>query len=326
MRMMKAWVLERWGSLDDLVLKDVARPAAGEGTVIVRVSKAALNFADGIAARGRYQVKIQPPFVLGSEIAGVVAEAPLGSGFGPGDRVLAQVPAGAFGEYCPVETGRLVRLPDELSFADAAALPVSYTTAHVGLFGKGRLQQGETVLIHAAAGGLGIAATQLAAWRGARVIATAGSEEKCRLALDNGANHAINYRDAQWSERVKALAPDGVDMVFDPVGGETSLLSIRQLAWGGRLMLAGFASGAPAQLPANHLLVKAASAIGVFWSFDKEAAIVSAIQKQLVELAIDGHVRPHLWRLIDLADLRQGMSALESGETTGKVIINVAEI
>jgi NADPH:quinone reductase len=326
MRMMKAWVVERWGSLDDLVLKDIPRPKAGDDTVVVRVSKAALNFADGIAVRGRYQVKIQPPFVLGSEIAGVVAEASPGSGYSPGDRVLAQVAAGAFGEYCPVETSRLVRLPDELPFAAAAALPVSYTTAHVGLFAKGNLKGSETVLVHAAAGGLGLAATQLATWRGARVIATAGSDEKCRLALDSGAAHAINYRDAQWPERVRELAPDGVDMVFDPVGGETSLLSIRQLAWGGRLMLAGFASGAPAQLPANHLLVKAASAIGVFWSFDKEAAIVSAIQKQLVELAIDGHVRPHLWRLIDLADLRQGMSALESGETTGKVIINVAEI
>lgn len=325
MQMMKAWVVERWGSLDDLVLKAIPRPGAAEGSPVVRVSKAGLNFADGIAVRGRYQVRIEPPFVLGSEIAGVIEEAPPGCGYAPGDRVMAQVPAGAFGEYCAVETSRLVRLPEALGFADAAALPVSYTTAHVGLFAKGQLRQGETILIHAAAGGLGIAATQLARWCGARVIATAGSDEKCSLALENGAEHAINYRDEEWPERVKALAPEGVDMVFDPVGGETSLLSIRRLAWGGRLMLAGFASGAPASIPANHLLVRAASAIGVFWSFDNEAATISAIQKQLVDLAVDRHVRPHLWRLVDLYNLKHGLEALESGRTSGKVILNVSE-
>lgn len=323
--MMKAWVVERWGSLDDLVLKNVQRPEASDGSVVVRVSKAGLNFADGIAVRGRYQVKVETPFVLGSEIGGVVEEALPGSGYARGDRVMAQVPIGGFAEYCTVETSRLVRLPDALGFASAAALPVSYTTAHIGLFAKGQLRQGETILIHAAAGGLGIAATQLARWRGARVIATAGSDEKCSLALENGAEHAVNYRDEEWPERVKALAPEGVGMVFDPVGGEISLLSIRRLAWGGRLMLAGFASGAPASIPANHLLVKAASAIGVFWSFDKEAAAISAIQKQLVDLAVEGHVRPHLWQSVGLDDLKQGLEALEGGKTSGKVILNVSE-
>lgn len=320
---MKAWVVERFGSHDDLVLKDIPIPDAGNDQILVRVSAAGLNFADSISLSGRYQVRIPPPFVLGSEVAGVVANAPIDSGFSAGDRVLAQVPSGAFAEYCLVEPARLVRLPPELDFRQAVALPVSYTTAYVGLFEKGALVAGETVLIHAAAGGIGIAATQLAKWCGARVIATAGSDEKCALAAANGADHVINYREATWTERVAELAPDGVDVVVDPVGGDTTLQSLRLLAWGGRLLLIGFASGNIPSLPANRLLVKAISAHGIYWSFERQGALIAGIQQKLVDLCCAGHLRPHIGRSLAMSKLKAGMSELDGGRTTGKVVLDV---
>lgn len=320
----KAWVVERFGSHDDLVLKDVPLPRATTGSVLVKVVAAGLNFADSIAVSGRYQVQIPPPFILGSEIAGEVVEARAGSGFSRGERVVAQVPAGAFAEYCAIEAARLIRLPLQLGFAQAAALPVSYTTAYVALLEKGALAAGETVLIHAAAGGVGIAATQVAKWRGARVIATAGSDEKCALAKANGADHVINYRDADWLDQVRALAPDGVDAVVDPVGGDVTLESLRLLVWGGRLLLIGFASGTVPALPANRLLVKAISAHGIFWSFERQSARIAEIQQQLVELCSAGALRPHIGISVPMADLKVGMAALDGGRTTGKVVMNVA--
>lgn len=322
---MKAWVVERWGSLDDLTLLEVPQPEATPGSVLVKVSKAGLNFADGIAVRGRYQVKIEPPFILGSEFAGTVVEGGSDYGFEPGDRVMAQVPCGAFAEFCVTEPRRLVRLGPGLDFAAAVALPISYTTAFVGLVVKGELKAGQWVLIHAAAGGLGYAATQVAKWRGARVIATAGSAEKCALVAANGADHVINYRDGDWQEQVAALALEGIDLVLDPIGGETSLKSLRLLTWGGRLLLAGFAGGAPASIPANHLLVKARSAIGVYWSFEREEAAIASIQNQLVELASTGVLRPYIGSLIGMEELKPGLIALESGNTTGKVVLHVSD-
>lgn len=321
---MKAWVVERFGSHDDLVLKDVPVPPAAAGTVLVKVVAAGLNFADGIVVSGRYQVQIPPPFILGSEIAGEVVEAPAESGFSPGERVLAQVPAGAFAEYCAVEAARLIRLPPQLGPAPAAAIPVSYTTAYVALLEKGALAAGETILIHAAAGGVGIAATQLAKWRGARVIATAGSEEKCAIARSNGADHVIYYGDADWPAQVRALAPGGVDAVVDPVGGDVTLQSLRLLGWGGRLLLIGFASGTIPAIPANRLLVSAISAHGVFWSFERQGPRIAEIQRQLVELCGAGTLRPHIGCSVPMSDLKAAMAALDGGRTTGKVVMNVA--
>lgn len=321
---MRAWVVERHGSSDDLSLNTVAAPACAEGSVLVHVDKAGLNFADGIALGGRYQVKINPPFILGSELAGTVVEAASGTGFVPGDIVMAQVASGAFAEYCLVDAARLIRLPAGMDLAQAAALPISYTTAYVALMAMAGLEPGQTVLIHAAAGGVGIAATQLARSAGAHILATAGSAEKCALAAANGADHVFNYREEGWAGRIGAVAPDGIDVIIDPVGGDITLKSLRMLAWGGRLMLVGFASGDIPSIPANRLLVKAASAQGVFWSFDRAPAQIAEIQRNLVELCARGEVRPLIGGLLPMEDLKAGMASLESGQTTGKIILDVA--
>jgi NADPH:quinone reductase len=320
---MRAWVVERWGTFDDLVLKDIDVPVLRPGEVLVRVEKAALNFADGIALRGNYQVKVPPPFVLGTEVAGVVVDANDSPDVREGDRVAAQVWSGAYGEYCAVERHRLIRLPDVMSFSDAAALPVSYTTAYVGLFTRGELSAGEIVLIHAAAGGVGMAATQLARSAGARVIATAGSAEKCAIAHENGADHVINYRDGDWVAAVKQLAPKGVNLVFDPVGGEMTNASLRVIGWGGRLMIVGFASGKIADIPANRLLVKAISARGVYWGFETDGDRIAAIQEDLIDRHTDGRIKPRIGGSVPFAELKAGLAALEAGQTSGKIILDM---
>lgn len=320
---MKAWVIEKFGSFDDLVLKEVPTPAATPGRVLVRVRMAGLNFADGVALRGHYQVRITPPYVLGSELSGEVVDAGGCAGFSPGDRVAAQVPCGSYGEYLLVEPERLVKLPGAVDFAQGAALLISYTTAHVALFSRGGLKKGETVLVHAAAGGAGLATTQLAHHAGARVIATAGSDDKCALAAANGADHVLNYRAAPWVDAVRAIAPDGVDLVFDPVGGDTTLDSVRVMGWGGRLMIVGFAGGGPAAIPANRLLVKSLSALGVFWSFERDTDAVRAIQAELVGLCAEGGIRPHIGGIVPMADLHQGLHALEERRTSGKLVLDL---
>lgn len=318
---MQAWTVLDWGTPEDLRFGPTPTPQPGPGEVLVQVRAAGLNFADSLMIAGKYQVKPTPPFVLGAELAGVVVAAAPGSAFKPGDRVAAQVWTGGFGEYCVVEEYRLIRLAEQLSFAEGAALPVSYTTSHVALFHDGGLRPGQTVLVHAAAGGIGIASTQLAKAGGARVIATASSTEKLAVAAAAGADVLINYREPGWQDAVRRAAPDGVNLVVDPVGGEVTLDSVRLLAWRGRLLLVGFAAGEAARVPANRLLVNAAAAMGVYWNFERDGEMVREIQADLARRAAAGEIRPQVGARHRLADLRQALADLQSGRTIGKVVV-----
>ena len=322
---MKAWIVRKYGNAEEMVLGQTAMPKLGEGQenradTLVKIDAAGLNFADEIAIAGKYQDRIKPPFVPGNELAGTVVEAIPGSRFSPGDKVACQVRSGAFAQYCGVASDRLMAIGD-LPASVAAALPVSYTTAHVALFEKGNLKKGDTVLIHAAAGGLGIAATQLAKAAGARIVATAGDEDKRRIAKENGADHVIDYRQSDWSERVRALAPDGVDIVMDPVGGETSEQSLRLLAWEGRLLVCGFAGGTVQALKANYMLVKSASVHGVYWSFDRSPEAIRTIQQKLVNQCARGEIRPLIRDVYQMDELVSAMESLRSRGTVGKVVI-----
>lgn len=320
---MQAWVLPGWGTPSDLRLETVKVPELATGEVLVDVRAAGLNFADGLMIAGRYQVKPPLPFILGAELSGVVAVAPTGSKFQPGERVAAQVWTGAYAQYCAVEERRLIRLPPNISFVEGAALPVSYTTAHVGLFRDGALAPGKKVLVHAAAGGIGVAATQLAKAAGAWVIATASTSQKLLVAEANGADLMVNYREPNWGEMVRAAAPEGVDVVVDPVGGDITLQSLRHLAWRGRLLLVGFASGAPAEIPANRLLVKAAAAIGVYWNFESDGPLIELVQAELVERAAAGEIRPLIGARFAFADYRHALRELGEGRTVGKVVLEL---
>ncbi len=320
---MRAWVLSGFGDRSNLNYSAWPVPAIRPGEVLVEVRAAAMNFADGLMIAGRYQLRPAPPFVLGAELAGVVVATTPGSAFREDDRVAAQVLTGAYGQYCAVEEGRLIRLPEGLSFTQGAALPVSYTTAHVALFHDGGLTPGQTVLVHAGAGGIGVAAIQLARAGGARVIATASSDEKLAIAEANGAEVLVNYRHPGWMDEVRRACPEGVNLIIDPVGGQTTLDSLRLLAWRGRILLIGFASGAPAQLPANRLLVNAAAAMGVYWNYEKDRSLVTAIQAELAQRAAAEELRPRIGACHPLSDLLAALDALESGRTTGKVVLEV---
>ncbi|ASK89107.1 2-haloacrylate reductase [Sphingorhabdus sp. SMR4y] len=326
LKTMQAWVVSEYGKPEDLVFDRIPVPPLEQGgpnavDTLVKVEAAALNFADEIAIAGRYQDRIEPPFVPGNELAGTVVETSADSRFQPGDRVACQVRSGAFAEYCAVASDRLMAIGD-IDARAAAALPVSYTTAHVALFQKGNLTAGQTVLIHAASGGLGVAATQLARSAGARIIATAGSEEKRRFAIENGADHVIDYRQPDWYKEVKSLSPNGVDIVVDPVGGATSEQSLRLLAWQGKLLICGFASGEIPALKANYMLVKSASVHGVYWSFDRDPDEIRAIQQELVELCAAGGIRPLIRDVYPMGELVAAMKALRSRETVGKVVLS----
>ena len=323
---MQAWVVKEYGKPEDLVFDRIPVPVLGNdgpnaSDTLVKVEAAALNFADEIAIAGRYQDRIEPPFVPGNELAGTVVETSAGSRFQPGDRVACQVRSGAFAEYCAVASDRLMAISD-IDARAAAALPVSYTTAHVALFQKGNLTAGQTVLIHAASGGLGVAATQLARSAGARIIATAGSEEKRRFAIENGADHVIDYRQPDWYKEIKSLSPDGVDIVVDPVGGEISEQSLRLLAWQGKLLVCGFASGETPALKTNYMLVKSASVHGVYWSFDRDPDKIQAIQQELVELCGAGRIRPLIRDVYPMGEVVAAMKALRSRATVGKVVLS----
>ncbi|WP_278373696.1 NADPH:quinone oxidoreductase family protein [Sphingobium xenophagum] len=322
---MRAWVIKQYGKPEDLVLDRIPVPSLREGgaepvDTLVKIEGVGLNFADEIAIAGRYQDRIEPPFVPGNEFAGTVVQTSASSRFQIGDRVACQVRSGAFAEYCAVPSHRLMAIGD-LPAPIAAALPVSYTTAHVALFQKANLTAGQTILIHAAAGGLGIAATQLARSAGARIIATAGSEDKRRIARENGAEHVIDYRQPDWHDEVKALAPQGVDIILDPVGGQTSERSLRLLGWRGQLLVCGFASGEIPALKANYMLVKSASVHGVYWSFDRNPEEIATIQQDLVARCADGKISPLIQQVRPISELIEAIKDLGTRNTVGKVVL-----
>lgn len=320
---MLGWRLSKYGSINDLELTALPIPAPEQGRVLIKVHAAALNFADGIMIEGKYQVRPTTPFIMGAEVAGVVVGVPEGCLYAIGDRVAAQIWTGGYAEYCLVDEYRLFHIPDGMDFAAAAAFPISYTTAHVGLSYPVPVKATDVVLVHAAAGGIGIAATQLAKAAGATVIATASSAQKLEIAKQNGADITINYREADWVSAIKADFPDGIQMVIDPVGDAFTNESLRCLGWRGHLRLVGFAAGKPAKIPANHLLVKAATATGVYWNFENDGELIRTLQDELVDRMGAGALRPLIGGIYPLAAYREALKSLEDGQTVGKIILTM---
>lgn len=319
----RAWVSASAG-IGGLTLAqaEVAAPAADQA--LVRVDTAALNFSDLLMIDDRYQVRPPRPFVPGQEIAGIVVEAGPESGLQAGERIASKVNWGGFAEHVLVRGDMAVKVPPNLSSAAAAALPVVYTTAMVALCEATTIRAGETVLVLAAAGGVGLAAVEIARHLGARVIAAAGGEDKCALAREHGAHEAVDYRQEGWSDAVKSLAgADGVDVVLDPVGGAASKDSLRTLGWEGRFLIVGFASGEIPQIPANRLLLKRASAIGVYWSHDRDSAMLARVSDRLTAMARDGVIRPHIGESFAFEDLPRALAALAQRRTAGKAVLTL---
>ena len=322
---MRAIVVDRWMEPGELAVREAPEPALEPGGLAVDVRAAGCNFFDILMVRGQYQVKPPFPFVPGAELAGVVAAVGAGvNGFRPGDRVLASAGLGAFAERAVVAARAAWHIPDGMSFEEAAAFPIVYPTSHAGLVLRARLQAGETLLVHAAAGGVGLAAVQIGKALGARVIATAGGEEKLRVARRAGADAAFDYGDDGWVDRVReATAGRGADVVYDSVGGDVTDASLRCIAWNGRLLVVGFASGRIPEVKLNRVLLKNIAVVGLHWGAHvvHEPERVAETFAALFRLYAEGKIRPVVYRGYPLAELPAALAALGSRQSWGKIVV-----
>jgi NADPH2:quinone reductase len=289
------------------------------------VRAAGCNFFDILMARGQYQVRPPFPFVPGAELAGVVqAVAPDVTNFAPGDRVLSAPGIGAFAERALVAANATWRLPEGMSFEEGAGFPIVYPTSYAGLIFRAALQPGETLLVHAAAGGVGIAAVQIGKALGARVLATAGGPEKLEIARQAGADVLIDYQQSDWVDAVKqATGGRGADVIYDSVGGDTTDLSLKCIAWNGRLLVIGFASGRIPEVKLNRVLLKNIAVTGLHWGAHvvHEPARVGETFGALFRLFEAGKIRPVIFARHPLAELPAALDALGSRKSYGKIVV-----
>jgi NADPH2:quinone reductase len=322
----QAWQVSEWCDAAAMPLVEAPIPEPGPAQALVQVHTAALNFFDNLMIGGRYQVKPPFPFTPGCEVAGEVVAAGPASDFRPGDRVASQLDWGGFAEYCLVENVPTNRVPDSLPLDIAATIPVVYPTAHIALQRRGRLQPGEFVLVAAGAGGVGLAAIQLARAWGGRPIALAGSAEKRRICLENGAELALDYADDAWVEAVRAhTGGRGFDLLFDPVGGQTFDRALKVIAWEGRAVIIGFAGGEIQRIAANRLLLKNASAVGAIWGryLTEEPVFAHRVVQECFDMAVSGAIAPVVWRTYPFAELPAALAALDGRQTYGKAMLRV---
>jgi NADPH2:quinone reductase len=322
---MRAIVCREHGDLSVLKLEQVPDPEPGPGQALVRIRACGINFADSIMAAGKYQTQPALPFIPGSEIAGdVVALGEGVDGLEPGDRVMGLPGRGGYAELVAVDARRLTPLPDGLGYEQAASFAVTYGTGHVALAHRARLRPGETLLVHGAAGGVGLTAVELGRIMGARVIGTAGGPDKLEIARAAGAEHAIDYLAEDIRERVKALTGGrGADVIYDPVGGDVFDASLRCVAFEGRILVIGFAGGRVQQIPANHVMVKNVDIIGVNRpAYDTLAPEVARrSQEQLLDWLAAGLIAPLVSRSYPLERAVEALESVVTRRSTGKVVI-----
>jgi NADPH2:quinone reductase len=324
---MRAVVCNSWCDPTGLVIGSMPPPPLAPHTVRIRVRAAGLNFADTLIIAGNYQIKPPLPFSPGFELAGEVIECADGvSRCRTGDRVMAVVEYGAFAEEVVAPETDVFVLPAAVDDVSAAAFPVAYGTSHLGLKHRARLQPGETLLVHGAAGGVGLTAVEIGKLLGATVIATASGEAKLKIAAAAGADHTIDSRAADLREQVKALtAGRGVDVVYDPVGGALFDASLRCTAAGGRILIVGFASGEVPQIPANILLVKNITVIGYYWGAHRTQApaVMTDSCDEMIRWLGEGRLKPHVSRTYPFAEAIQALQDLRARRTTGKVVLTL---
>lgn len=316
--------------IDVLRLDEVPVPVASPGRVVVRVEASALNFPDILLCQGKYQERPPLPFSPGFEMAGVIHDVGEGvTAWKVGDRVLGMPDRvhGTLAEYTLADPARLAPI-DAMSFDDAAALQITYYTGHVALHRRARLEPGETVLVHAGAGGVGSAAIQLAKAHGCPVIATAGGPEKVALCKQLGADLAIDYRAGDFVDAVKEFTDGrGADVIYDPVGGDTFDRSTKAVAWEGRIVVVGFTGGRIADAKTNHLLVKNYSVVGVHWATyaTQDPAEDVRVHSDLLRLWTLGAIRPLISEVIPLAAVPDALVRLAGRGTVGKIVVHPHE-
>lgn len=326
---MRSWqVIEIADPDQALALNEIEKPERQDGEVLIKTKTAALNFFDILMCQGKYQEKPDLPFTPGAEIAGIVEAVGEGSAFKVGDKVLARptLPNGGFSEYVSVAEESVFRVPESMSFEEAAAMFITYQTAYYALHDRANIKEGEVLLVHAGAGGVGSAAIQLGKAAGAYVIATAGSAEKIQVCKDLGADVAINYSEEDFVDIVKKETDGkGAHIIFDPVGSDTFDRSRKCIAFAGRLLVVGFAGGRIPEAPANHILVKNYSVVGVHWGYFARLDMggVAEIHQTLCDLYESKKIKPLIYDQFAYEDLPHAMNLLADRKTYGKLILKV---
>ena len=323
---MKAWRVHDWCEPEQMSFEEIPTPEPGAGEIRIKNHAAALNFFDILMVQGKYQTKPPRPFTPGSEVAGIVEAVGEGvTGFAIGDRVQAMATSGGYAECSIAPAAKSFRIPDSMSFAEAAAMIVIYQTSYFALTHRTQVKPGEWLLVHAAAGGVGMSATQIGKALGARVIATAGSEEKLQFCLSQGAEHALNYRDTAWVEQVKQITKRGADIVYDPVGGEVFDLSTKCIAPEGRLLVIGFAGGTIPSIAANRVLLKNMSVTGVYWGgyLEHHPEYMAEAEAALFKMYEAGQIKPIVSASFPLAEAVAAMNALATRKTVAKVVLTM---
>lgn len=324
---MKAALCTELNGYENLQITDVDVPAPTEDQVLIRVAASALNFADSLIVKGKYQVKPPLPFSPGLECAGTVES--VGSNVTtckPGDRVMAVLNWGGFAQYTLAEASDVYPIADNLDFVTAASIPVAYGTSHHGLTAKARLKAGETLVVHGAAGGVGLTAVEIGKRLGATVIASAGGAEKLAICKKHGADHLIDYREGSVREKIKDLTDGlGTHVAYDPVGGDLFTETLRSTRQDGRILVVGFASGDIPQIPANIMMVKNISCIGYHWGAYRKLNPegLRASFAELMGWIEEGSLKPHVSMTFGLNQVKEAYEALLERRSTGKVVITI---
>lgn len=324
---MKAAIVTRLDGPEAIEIRDLPVPEPGPGEVIVRVEACALNFLDTLITRGRYQVKPELPFSPSAEMAGRIEALGAGvRGLSAGQRVCGYLGHGAARELVAVAAAQVVPIPDAVDAETAAGLNVTYGTALYGLNDRAEVKAGETVAVLGASGGAGLAAVEVAKLMGAKVIAAASSREKLETARAAGADELINYAEGDLKDALrKASGGNGVDVVYDCVGGPYAEPAVRALAWGGRFLVIGFAAGNIPAIPLNLLLLKSCDLRGVFWGawVKRDPSKHRANMGRLLDAIAAGKIKPHVGEVLPLERIGEGVRLLDQRKATGKVVIRL---
>ena len=322
---MKAVVCNAFGPPENLTVEDRPDPVPGEGQMLVEVKAAPVTFPDTLMLEDKYQFKAPPPYIPGGEVAGVVVAVGDGvTGWEIGDRVAGGLGVtGAYAELALVNASQARRLPDNVGFGEATGLNYAYGTTLYGLKYRGDLKEGETLLILGAGGNVGLSAVELGKIMGARVIACASTEEKLDLCRERGADETINYATENLKDRAKELTGgQGVDVVYDCVGGDYAEQALRAIGWEGRFLVVGFTAGIPS-IPLNLTLLKSCQVVGVFYGAmtARDPELSAAVTNELIELTSSGKLAPHVSGRYSLEDAGVAMRAMMDRKAAGKLVI-----
>ncbi len=326
---MKAVLCKAFGPPESLAIEEVEPLKPGKGQVVISVKACGVNFPDTLIIQGKYQSKPSFPFIPGSEVAGIVKE--VGEGVDHvkvGDQVIAFTGVGGFAEEVVADAARLIPMPRTMDFTTASAFVMTYGTSHHALKDRAQLKPGETLLVLGAAGGVGLAAVEIGKVMGAHVITAASSDEKLEVCKQHGGDEVINYSTEDLRDRIKQLTGGkGVDVAFDPVGGDYSEPVLRSMAWGGRFLVIGFAAGDIPRIPLNLPLLKVYSIVGVFWGSFMERDPKHG-QENLMELLawfVEGKLKPHVSATYSLEHVTDALNDLIERKVTGKAVLVVSE-